>query len=152
MSPLLSAMRKAQLTAGASLWWTIGAPEIGLEPIKVSDGPHGIRGERFDERDIAPCTPCGTALAATVGAGATAELGAMRISEEVDALEVIGIRSVTYLASTRVLAGRSRSYVIRRTAGGPPNRRRRSLAVLSEWYRARSGRPLSIAGKTLLGV
>ena len=29
----------------------------------------------------------------------------MRINEEVDALEVIGIRSVTYLASTRVLAG-----------------------------------------------
>jgi len=33
----------------------------------------------------------GVALAATVGAGATAELGAMRISEEIDALEVMGI-------------------------------------------------------------
>ena len=29
----------------------------------------------------------------------------MRINEEIDALEVIGIRSVSYLASTRVLAG-----------------------------------------------
>ena len=45
------------------------------------------------------------ALAATIGAGATAQLGAMRINEEIDALEVIGIRSVSYLASTRVLAG-----------------------------------------------
>lgn len=44
-------------------------------------------------------------LAATIGAGATAQLGAMRISEEIDALEVIGIRSVAYLASTRVLGG-----------------------------------------------
>ena len=44
-------------------------------------------------------------MAATIGAGATAQLGAMRINEEIDALEVIGIRSVTYLASTRVLAG-----------------------------------------------
>jgi phospholipid/cholesterol/gamma-HCH transport system permease protein len=44
-------------------------------------------------------------LAATIGAGATAQLGAMRISEEIDALEVIGIRSVPYLVSTRVLAG-----------------------------------------------
>jgi phospholipid/cholesterol/gamma-HCH transport system permease protein len=44
-------------------------------------------------------------LAATVGAGATAQIGAMRISEEIDALEVMGIRSVAYLASTRVLAG-----------------------------------------------
>jgi phospholipid/cholesterol/gamma-HCH transport system permease protein len=44
-------------------------------------------------------------LAATVGAGATAQIGAMRISEEIDALEVMGIRSVAFLASTRVLAG-----------------------------------------------
>lgn len=45
------------------------------------------------------------AFAATLGAGATAQLGAMRISEEIDALEVMGIRSAAYLASTRVLAG-----------------------------------------------
>ncbi|EUA23792.1 permease family protein [Mycobacterium xenopi 4042] len=44
-------------------------------------------------------------LAATIGAGATAELGAMRISEEIDALESMSIRSVSYLVSTRVVAG-----------------------------------------------
>jgi phospholipid/cholesterol/gamma-HCH transport system permease protein len=44
-------------------------------------------------------------MAATIGAGATAQIGAMRISEEIDALEVMGIRSVAYLASTRVAAG-----------------------------------------------
>jgi phospholipid/cholesterol/gamma-HCH transport system permease protein len=55
-------------------------------------------------RIIAPVT-AGIALAATIGAGATAQLGAMRISEEIDALEVMGIRSVAYLASTRVLGG-----------------------------------------------
>jgi phospholipid/cholesterol/gamma-HCH transport system permease protein len=47
----------------------------------------------------------GVSLAATVGAGATAELGAMRISEEIDALEVMGIKSISYLASTRIVAG-----------------------------------------------
>ncbi len=47
----------------------------------------------------------GVSLAATVGAGATAELGSMRISEEIDALEVMGIKSVSYLASTRIIAG-----------------------------------------------
>jgi phospholipid/cholesterol/gamma-HCH transport system permease protein len=47
----------------------------------------------------------GIGLAATIGAGSTAQLGAMRISEEIDALEVMGIRSVAYLASTRVIAG-----------------------------------------------
>jgi phospholipid/cholesterol/gamma-HCH transport system permease protein len=44
-------------------------------------------------------------LAATIGAGATAQLGAMRINEEIDALEVMGIRTITYLVSTRVVAG-----------------------------------------------
>ncbi|HEX7823411.1 MAG TPA: ABC transporter permease [Mycobacterium sp.] len=55
-------------------------------------------------RLIAPLT-AGIALAATIGAGATAQIGAMRISEEIDALEVMGIRSIAYLASTRVMAG-----------------------------------------------
>lgn len=44
-------------------------------------------------------------LAATIGAGATAQLGAMRINEEIDALEVMGVRTIAYLASTRVVAG-----------------------------------------------
>ena len=55
-------------------------------------------------RIIAPVT-AGIALAATIGAGATAQIGAMRISEEIDALEVMGMRSVAYLASTRVITG-----------------------------------------------
>ena len=44
-------------------------------------------------------------LIATVGAGTTAQLGAMRVSEEIDALEVMGIDTISYLVSTRVLAG-----------------------------------------------
>jgi phospholipid/cholesterol/gamma-HCH transport system permease protein len=55
-------------------------------------------------RLVAPVVS-GVVLAATVGAGATAELGAMRISEEIDALEVMGINSMAYLVSTRALAG-----------------------------------------------
>ena len=47
----------------------------------------------------------GIAMAATIGAGATAQLGAMRINEEIDALEVIGVRSIAYLCSTRLVAG-----------------------------------------------
>ena len=54
-------------------------------------------------RVVAPLVS-GHALAATVGAGATAELGAMRISEEIDALEVMSIRSIAFLAPTRVVA------------------------------------------------
>jgi phospholipid/cholesterol/gamma-HCH transport system permease protein len=47
----------------------------------------------------------GIGLAATFGAGVTAQLGAMRISEEIDALESMAIRPVEYLVSTRIIAG-----------------------------------------------
>ena len=75
----------------------------------------GTESGHFASQAIARITPpstriaapvvSGVALAATVGAGATAELGAMRISEEIDALEVMGIKSISYLVSTRLLAG-----------------------------------------------
>lgn len=44
-------------------------------------------------------------LVATVGAGFTAEIGARRISEEIDALEVMAIPAMPYLVSTRIIAG-----------------------------------------------
>jgi phospholipid/cholesterol/gamma-HCH transport system permease protein len=47
----------------------------------------------------------GILLASIIGAGHTAELGAMRINEEIDALEVMGINSISYLTSTRLIAG-----------------------------------------------
>jgi phospholipid/cholesterol/gamma-HCH transport system permease protein len=47
----------------------------------------------------------GIGLAATFGAGVTAQLGSMRIAEEIDALEAMGIRSVEYLVSSRIVAG-----------------------------------------------
>ena len=47
----------------------------------------------------------GILLASIIGAGHTAEIGAMRINEEIDALEVMGINSISYLASTRLIAG-----------------------------------------------
>ncbi|GAA2782200.1 MlaE family ABC transporter permease [Crossiella cryophila] len=58
----------------------------------------------FNTREIAPLV-AGLALSATVGSGFTAQLGAMRISEEIDALEVMGVPSLPYLVTTRVIAG-----------------------------------------------
>jgi len=71
---------------------------IGVEALT------GFLAAFLNVRIIAPLT-AGIGLAATIGAGATAQLGAMRISEEIDALEVMGIRSIAYLVSTRVIAG-----------------------------------------------
>jgi phospholipid/cholesterol/gamma-HCH transport system permease protein len=54
---------------------------------------------------IAAPVVAGIGLAATFGAGVTAQLGAMRINEEIDALESMAIRPISYLVSTRLVAG-----------------------------------------------
>ncbi|MBG6096378.1 MlaE family ABC transporter permease [Nocardioides sp. NPDC057767] len=58
----------------------------------------------FNTREVAPLISS-IALAATVGCGYTARLGAMRISEEIDALEAMGVPSLPYLVTTRMIAG-----------------------------------------------
>lgn len=83
--------------------------EVGLQGYRALDqiGASAFAGfvsAYFNTREIAPIV-AGIALAATVGCGFTAQLGAMRISEEVDALEVMAIPSLPFLVSTRVFAG-----------------------------------------------
>mgnify|MGYP003710338263 CR=1 FL=1 len=53
---------------------------------------------------IAAPVVAGIGLAATFGAGVTAQLGAMRINEEIDALDSLGIRPIPYLVTTRLMA------------------------------------------------
>ncbi|MCE7001392.1 ABC transporter permease [Kibdelosporangium philippinense] len=64
----------------------------------------GFLSAYFNTREVAPLS-AGLALSATVGCGFTAQLGAMRISEEIDALETMAVPSMPYLVTTRVLAG-----------------------------------------------
>ncbi|MFD6857924.1 MlaE family ABC transporter permease [Rhodococcus sp. NPDC060090] len=71
---------------------------IGVEALT------GFLSAYVNVRVVAPVV-AGVGLAATIGAGTTAQLGAMRISEEIDALEVMAIRSIPYLMGTRILAG-----------------------------------------------
>jgi phospholipid/cholesterol/gamma-HCH transport system permease protein len=71
---------------------------IGVEALT------GFTSAYLNVRLFAPLT-AGIGLAATIGAGATAQIGAMRINEEIDALEVMGIRSIAFLSSSRVVAG-----------------------------------------------
>ncbi|CAM3790396.1 MAG: ABC transporter permease [Actinobacteria bacterium] len=72
--------------------------QIGTAPFA------GFVSAYFNTREIAPLV-AGIALAATVGCGFTAQLGAMRISEEIDAVEVMAIPSMQYLVSTRIVGG-----------------------------------------------
>lgn len=72
--------------------------DIGIEALT------GFLSAFINIRIVAPVI-AGIALAATIGAGTTAQLGAMRIAEEIDALEVMAVRSVSYLVATRMIAG-----------------------------------------------
>jgi phospholipid/cholesterol/gamma-HCH transport system permease protein len=63
----------------------------------------GVFSAWCDLREVTPYA-FGYILSAKVGTGIVAELGAMRISDEIDALEVMGVPPVTFLAATRLLA------------------------------------------------
>jgi phospholipid/cholesterol/gamma-HCH transport system permease protein len=83
--------------------------EVGLQGYQALDqiGSSAFTGfisAYFNTREISPLVAA-LALSATVGCGFTAQLGAMRISEEVDALEVMAVPSVPFLVTTRMIAG-----------------------------------------------
>jgi phospholipid/cholesterol/gamma-HCH transport system permease protein len=62
----------------------------------------GVFAAWCDLRELVPYV-FGYMMAAKVGTGIVAELGSMRISDEIDALEVMGIPSMTFLCATRLL-------------------------------------------------
>ena len=63
----------------------------------------GVFSAWCDLRELLPYA-FGYMMAAKVGTGIVAEIGAMRITDEIDALEVMGISSMTFLCATRLLA------------------------------------------------
>src|SRR3954454_7972256 len=85
-------LRRQGRREGASLLRAQGAPAYA-----------GLFSAWCDLREILPYA-FGYMLAAKVGTGIVAELGAMRISDEIDALEVMGVPPVTFLCATRLLA------------------------------------------------
>jgi phospholipid/cholesterol/gamma-HCH transport system permease protein len=77
---------------GAYLNRSIGAPAYS-----------GVFSAWCDLRELVPYA-FGYMMSAKVGTGLVAEIGAMRITDEIDALEVMGISSMTFLCATRLLA------------------------------------------------
>jgi phospholipid/cholesterol/gamma-HCH transport system permease protein len=63
----------------------------------------GVFSAWCDLRELVPYA-FGYMMAAKVGTGIVAELGSMRITDEIDALEVMGIPSITFLCASRLLA------------------------------------------------
>jgi phospholipid/cholesterol/gamma-HCH transport system permease protein len=83
--------------------------EVGLQGYQAlnqigSSAFAGFVSAYFNTREISPLVAA-LALSATVGSGFTARLGAMRIAEEVDALEVMAVPSLPFLVTTRMIAG-----------------------------------------------
>jgi len=84
----------------------LGVCGIGGAYFTLSTGAPAYSGVFAAWCDLREAVPYafGYMMAAKVGTGIVAELGAMRISEEIDALEVMGINSMTFLCATRLLA------------------------------------------------
>ncbi|HEY4625441.1 MAG TPA: glycoside hydrolase family 3 C-terminal domain-containing protein [Blastococcus sp.] len=61
----LTLEQKVRLLTGADFWSLHSEPAVGLRRLVVSDGPAGVRGETWDERDTSANVPSPTALAAT---------------------------------------------------------------------------------------
>jgi len=61
----LSLEQKVRLLTGADFWALHAEPAVGLRRVVTSDGPAGVRGERWDERDPSANVPSPTALVAT---------------------------------------------------------------------------------------
>jgi phospholipid/cholesterol/gamma-HCH transport system permease protein len=91
-----------------SLAFLIGLGACGIEAAYFNQSINapsysGVYAAWCNLREAVPYV-FGYMMAAKVGTGIVAELGAMRISEEIDALEVMGINSMTFLCATRLLA------------------------------------------------
>ncbi|MEV5652212.1 ABC transporter permease [Nocardia sp. NPDC052254] len=71
---------------------------LGMGPVT------GIVSAYATTRELAPIVAA-IGFAAQAGCRMTAEIGSMRISEEIDAIEALGLRSVPFVVTTRVIAG-----------------------------------------------
>ena len=86
----------------------VAAIMVGVETYRGLDligmtSLSGMLSAMANTRELAPVV-ASIALAAKVGTGFTAKLGAMRISDEIDALDAMSVPTVPYLAGTRLAA------------------------------------------------
>ncbi|MFJ8043497.1 glycoside hydrolase family 3 C-terminal domain-containing protein [Kitasatospora sp. NPDC096147] len=77
----LDLKQKARLISGGSTFRTTAEPDLGLGPVVTSDGPVGVRGERWDESDTALLLPSASCLAASWDEELVAELGGLLAAE-----------------------------------------------------------------------
>ncbi len=71
----LDLRQKVRVLTGATTWRTRAEPAVGLGPMTTSDGPAGVRGEAWDERDTSVLIPSASALGAMWDEGLVERLG-----------------------------------------------------------------------------
>lgn len=102
------------VVVGGGMIFVIGAMSLATGATVGIQGYEGLRALGAESltglvtsfgnvREVTPII-AGIALAAQIGASFTAELGAKRISDEIDALEVMSVPPIVYLVSTRIVA------------------------------------------------
>ncbi|MFI5719314.1 beta-glucosidase [Nocardia sp. NPDC051750] len=96
---------KLRLISGASLFRLAGDPALGLAEMPISDGPSGVRGENWDERDPSVSLPSGTAVAATWDPALLTEIGAL-IAAEARRKDVYAVLGPTMNLHRSPLGGR----------------------------------------------
>jgi beta-glucosidase len=77
----LSLEQKVRVLTGADFWSLHPEPGIGLRRLVLSDGPAGVRGELWDERDPSANIPSPTALAASWDEARVERLGRLLAAE-----------------------------------------------------------------------
>lgn len=77
----LTLEQKVRLVTGASMWESQAEPSIGLNPMVFSDGPAGVRGQIWDERDPSASVPSPTSLAASWDTGLIQSIGELIAAE-----------------------------------------------------------------------
>ncbi|KAK7919938.1 hypothetical protein PG985_007960 [Apiospora marii] len=68
---------KISLLSGKDFWQTRDIPRLQIPSLRTSDGPNGIRGQRFFNGTPSSCLPCGTGLAASWDRSLLKRAGAM---------------------------------------------------------------------------
>ncbi|WP_372983719.1 beta-glucosidase [Microbacterium sp.] len=77
----LTLEEKVSLLTGGSAWGTAALPSIGLREMILSDGPSGVRGVLWDERDPSLSLPSGTSLGASWDVDLAREYGTVVAGE-----------------------------------------------------------------------
>ncbi|MGW6740535.1 glycoside hydrolase family 3 C-terminal domain-containing protein [Streptomyces sp. NPDC055025] len=123
--------QKVRLLTGASNWRTHPEPALGLRALTFSDGPAGVRGDAWDERDTSLVLPSPSALAASWDEELVTELGGLLAAEArrkgVDVLlaptlnlhrSPLGGRHFECFSEDPLLTGRTGAALIRGVQGG----------------------------------